>query len=98
MAINHWAATGYALVVTPWGAYPGHPPHDIQSGTGVVHNTLMFSRIEKGVVRAPFTVWPKPPWFATHRTGNDLGRRLTRFEADPAVWKLPGVFSLAIRG
>ena len=50
MSINHWAAIGYGLVVTPWGAYPGHPPHDIQSGVGVVHNTLMFSRVEKGAV------------------------------------------------
>jgi len=98
VSINHWAATGYGLVVMPWGAYPGHPPHDIQSGTGVVHNTLMFSRVEKGIVRAPFRVWPKPPWFVSHRTGNELGRRLTSFEAAPAAWKLPGIFALALRG
>jgi len=98
VSINHWAAVAYGLVVTPWGAYPGHTAQDIQSGTGMVHNTLMFSRVEKGVVRAPFTVKPKPPWFVNHRTSNDLGRRLTRFEADPGVLKLPGIFSLALRG
>jgi hypothetical protein len=98
ISINHWAATGYGLVVTPWGAYPGHPPEDIHSGVGVVHNTLMFSRVEKGVVRAPFRVWPKPPWFALHRRTNELGRRLTFFEADPAPWKLPGIFALALQG
>jgi hypothetical protein len=96
--VNHWAATGYALVVTPWGAYPGHTPQDIQSGTGVVHNTLMFSRVEKGVVRAPFRVFPKPPWFVSHKTSAGLLRRLTYFEADPAPWKLPGIFGLALQG
>ena len=53
VAVNHWAAIGYGLVVTPWGAFPGHDRTDIQSGTGIVHNTLMFSRVEKSVVRAP---------------------------------------------
>lgn len=98
VALNHWAAAGYGLVITPWGAYPGHEPQDIQSGVGVVHNTLMFSRTEKGVVRAPFRVWPKPPWFVLHGTSNALGRRLTFFEADPAPWKLPGIFALALQG
>ncbi len=44
VSVNHWAAISYALGVTTWGAFPGHTPDDIQSGTGVVHNTLMFSR------------------------------------------------------
>jgi len=98
VAINHWAAIGYGLVVTPWGAYPGHPQHDIRSGSGIVHNTLMFSRVEKGVVRAPFRARPKPAWFALHRTAHQLLRRLTFFEADPAPWKLPAIFALALQG
>src|SRR5882724_255370 len=98
VAVNHWAAIGYGLVITPWGAYPGHPPTDIQSGTGVVHNTLMFSRVEKSVVRAPFRVLPKPVWFATHRTAHKLTPKLSRFEAAPSLAKLPGIFSLALRG
>ena len=47
VAINCWAAVGYGLVVTPWGAYPGRDVYDIQSGSGFVHNTLMFDRIQK---------------------------------------------------
>lgn len=98
VAINHWAAVGYGLVVTPWGAYPGHTPEDVQSGIGVVHNTLMFTRAEKTVVRAPFRAFPKPPWFPTH--GNDfaLAEALTRFEAAPSPLRLPGVFAKALRG
>jgi acyl-CoA reductase-like NAD-dependent aldehyde dehydrogenase len=98
VTVNHWAAIGYGLVVTPWGAFPGHTRRDIQSGTGVVHNTLMFSRPQKTVVRAPFTVWPKPVWFATHRTAHKITPKLVRFEADPSAAKLPGIFSLALRG
>ena len=44
VSVNHWAAVGYGLVITPWGAFPGHTRPDIQSGTGSVHNTLMFDR------------------------------------------------------
>jgi acyl-CoA reductase-like NAD-dependent aldehyde dehydrogenase len=98
VSVNHWAAIGYGLVVTPWGAYPGHTAQDIQSGTGVVHNTLMFSRVQKSVVRAPFHAHPKPAWFATHRTAGRLTPKLVRFEAEPSPAKLPGIFNLALRG
>jgi acyl-CoA reductase-like NAD-dependent aldehyde dehydrogenase len=98
VSVNHWAAIGYGLVVTPWGAFPGHTAQDIQSGTGVVHNTLMFSRVQKSVVRAPFHAHPKPAWFATHRTASRLTPKLVRFEAEPSPAKLPGIFSLALRG
>ena len=98
VSVNHWAAIGYGLVVTPWGAYPGHTAQDIQSGTGIVHNTPMFSRVQKSVVRAPFHARPKPAWFATHRTAARLTPRLVRFEAEPSPAKLPGIFSLALRG
>lgn len=98
VSINHWAAVGYGLGVTPWGAFPRHEPHDIKSGVGVVHNTLMFDRVEKGVVRSPFRTSPKPVWFATHKTSHRLVPKLNRFEAAPSVAKLPGIFALALRG
>src|SRR5439155_17350746 len=36
VVVNHWPAISYALVSTTWGAFPGHPVHDIRSGSGVV--------------------------------------------------------------
>ncbi len=98
ISLNHWSAIAYALGVTTWGAYPGHPADDIQSGSGVVHNALMFSRPEKSVVRAPFRVWPKPPWFVTNGTASQLGPRLARFEAAPSALKAAGIFAAAVRG
>ncbi|HSN88367.1 MAG TPA: aldehyde dehydrogenase family protein [Thermoanaerobaculia bacterium] len=98
ISINHWAGVGYGLVVNPWGAFPGHTPEDIRSGVGFVHNTLMFDRPQKTVIRAPFRVFPKPVWFATHKTAHLLTPKLVRFEASPSMAKLPGILSLAVRG
>jgi len=98
VSINHWSAISYALGVTTWGAWPGHTPDDIQSGTGVVHNTLMFSRPEKTVARAPFRVWPTPPWFVTNRVAAQLGPKLARFEARPSLLRALGVLVTAVRG
>ena len=98
VAINMWAAAGYGLVITPWGAYPGHTHRDIQSGQGVVHNTQMFSCVEKGVIRAPFRSRPKPLWFVGHRTVHRLGPKITAFEAAPGLHKLPAIFALALQG
>ncbi len=98
VSLNHWAAAGFALVVPPWGAYPGHTPEDIQSGTGVVHNTLMFSRVGKSVLRGPFRAFPRPVWFIGHRRAHQVFPRLTRFEHAPSAAKLPGIFAAALRG
>ena len=98
IAINCWAAVGYGLVVTPWGGFPGHDVYDIQSGAGVVHNTLMFDQVQKCVVRAPFRINPKPMWFPSHKTALEVAKKITYFEADPSPWKLPGIFWEALRG
>ncbi|MEO8638829.1 MAG: aldehyde dehydrogenase family protein [Chloroflexota bacterium] len=98
VAINHWSALGFALGVTPWGAFPGHARNDIGSGTDVVHNTLMFSRVEKTVVRAPFRTWPKPIWFGSHRTARRLAPMLVRFEANPSLLRLAAMMPLAAWG
>lgn len=98
ITINHWPALGYGLQITPWGAYPGHPVDDIQSGAGVVHNTLMFEKPEKTVIRGPFQVKPTPPWFVTNKNSHVLAPKLAAFEADPSVLKVPGILMAALKG
>jgi len=98
IAINHWAAVGYGLCTTSWGAFPGHDLYDIQSGSGVVHNTGMFDKIQKSVVRGPFRTKPKPPWFVGHKNAELIGRRLTGFEAKPGLLKLPGIILPSLFG
>ena len=98
VAINHWSVLGFALGATPWGAFPGHARNDIGSGTGMVHNALMFSRAEKTVIRAPFRAWPKPIWFGSHRTAQRLAPMLVRFEAHPSPLRLAAMLPLAMLG
>jgi acyl-CoA reductase-like NAD-dependent aldehyde dehydrogenase len=98
VSVNHWSTLGYALGTTPWGAYPGHTRSQIGSGREVVHNTLMFSRSEKTVIRAPFHAWPKPIWFGTHARANRLADRLVSFEAHPSLLKVAGMLPLALLG
>jgi len=81
VAVNVWAGYGFAFGTTPWGAYPGSALTDIQSGRGIVHNTLMLERIEKAVIRHPARTFPKPPYFPSHRTAHRLGRALVDMEA-----------------
>ena len=98
VSINHWSALGFALGITPWGAFPGHARNDIGSGTDVVHNTLMFSRSEKTVIRAPFRAWPKPIWFSSHRTAPRLAQQLVRFEAAPSLLRFAAMLPRAVVG
>ncbi|MGB5811231.1 MAG: aldehyde dehydrogenase family protein [Polyangiales bacterium] len=98
VAVNHWAALAYGLVTPTWGAFPGHPIEDIGSGQGVVHNTYLFDRPQKAVVRGPFRVFPKPAWFITNKTAADIGRKLTYFYADPSVTRIPSILVSALKG
>ena len=99
IGVNYWAGTAFAMAVPTWGAFPGHSLDNIQSGTGVVHNTLMFSRPQKSVLRAPFRSSPTPPWFVTRgKTGLKVFPKLVHLEAAPSPWKVPAILWSAIVG
>jgi acyl-CoA reductase-like NAD-dependent aldehyde dehydrogenase len=91
VAVNIWSAAAFVFGSTPWGGYPGHTPQEIGSGVGFVHNARLLDRIEKGVIHAPFPLFPKPPWFVTHRYGDRVIKRIAGLEADPHWWRLPGI-------
>jgi len=97
IGVNYWAGAGFALAVTTWGAFPGHDIANIQSGTGVVHNSLMFSRPQKSVLHGPFRSIPTPPWFVTRgKIARKLFPKLTEFEAAPSPWKVAELMWLAM--
>jgi acyl-CoA reductase-like NAD-dependent aldehyde dehydrogenase len=98
VGVNAWPGTLYALVSTTWGAFPGHTPEDIQSGTGVVHNSYLIDHPQKSVIRAPFRIKPTPVWFPDHRNLAQTGRRLTRFEGSASWGRLIGVALAALKG
>jgi acyl-CoA reductase-like NAD-dependent aldehyde dehydrogenase len=99
VAINYWAAAGFAMGAPSWGGFPGNDVYDVQSGIGVVHNTLLFARPQKTVIRAPFRSMPTPAWFVTQgKIANKVYPKLTRFEASPSFGQLPGILWTAMVG
>jgi len=110
VAINAWTGVGFLLTESTWGAFPGHSLADVGSGIGVVHNSFLFSRTQKSVIRAPFapfprslfgfggTLLPKPPWFVTNKTGASIGPALCEFEYRPTPVNATRVALLAMRG
>ncbi len=73
VSLNIWCGMGFAFMTTTWGAFPGHERTDIQSGTGVVHNTLMLDDAQKTVIRSPFRPPLKGMTDPTHKTLHKLG-------------------------
>lgn len=98
IAINCWAGLIYGLVVTTWGAFPGHPPHDIRSGAGVVHNSYLFDHPERSVLRAPFRMNPTPVWFSDHKNLRALGEAMLGMEGSPSWTGLIKVAARALPG
>ncbi len=98
IGVNHWTGLNYAFVTPTWGAFPGHPRKDIRSGHGVVHNTYMFDRPQKSVVRGPFRAFPKPAWFISNKNGAEIGEKMTYFNADPTLTRLPGLLWASLKG
>ncbi len=99
IGLNYWAGISFALGTTTWGAFPGHPIYDIQSGNGVVHNTLMFAHPQKSVLRGPFRSTPTPTWFVTEAAkGARVFPKLVQFEAAPSPLRVPGILWSAIKG
>jgi len=110
IGVNAWAGVVFLTSRAAWGAYAANSPEDIQSGNGVVHNSLMLDRPQKNVLWAPFRPFPrsarhgaltmavKPPWFLGNATSLDTARRFTHFAADPDARRLPALFASALRG
>ncbi len=98
IGVNLWHAMSFAFSTTTWGAYPGHPITDIQSGTGVVGNAYLFAAPQKSVVRGPFVANPAPAWFATSTNAGVVMRKLLAFEVKPSWLKVPGLLVAALRG
>ena len=106
IGINIWNGVAFLLPQCTWGAFPGHTYNNIQSGIGVVHNSLMFDKPEKTVLYGPFKTLPralnlappKPPWFVTNKTAGTTMKRITKFALKPNIFGLPGIFISALKG
>jgi hypothetical protein len=97
VGLNLWHAWAFAFATTTWGAYPGHHAADIQSGTGVVGNALMFDRPQKSFVVGPFRSVPVPPTFPSAGRGGAAMRRFVDLQLDPSARRLLALLSSAVR-
>ena len=110
VTVNAWSGAAYFMTRSTWGAFPGHPMNDIQSGRGVVHNTLMFDRAQKTVVRGPFAespraflqrefhLSPKMVYFVTNKQAHVVGEKLIDYCDAPSKRKLASIALSAMRG
>jgi acyl-CoA reductase-like NAD-dependent aldehyde dehydrogenase len=98
IAVNGFIGLPFVFAAPTWGAYPGSTPEDIQSGSGFVHNTSMLEGVEKAVLRAPLTTFPKPGTFASHRTTHRMVPKIVAMEENASWAKVPGIVFDAMRG
>ncbi|MDI6632537.1 MAG: aldehyde dehydrogenase family protein [Bacillota bacterium] len=110
VGVNILINMAFSIPQATWGAYPGHTYSDIQSGIGVVHNSLLFDKPEKTVIHGPFypfprswlhgcfSLLPKPPWFVTNRTAHVTLRRATECIINRDYRCLPSIFVSALKG
>jgi hypothetical protein len=110
IGINIWNAAVYLQSRCPWGAFPGNTPTDIGSGVGVVHNTVMLTRTQKAVYRAPFAPYhrtatkgelhlaPKPIWYLSNKTMHNTTELLVNYSATGSTGALVKLMASAMRG
>jgi aldehyde dehydrogenase (NAD(P)+) len=98
VTVNCFSGVSFVSASPPWGAYPGASLDNIQSGSGFVHNTAMLEGVEKVVMRAPLTGFPKPGYFPTHRTAHKIVPRIVALEENASWSKVPAVVFNAMRG
>ncbi|MDZ4141855.1 MAG: aldehyde dehydrogenase family protein [Methylotenera sp.] len=98
IAVNTFIGLLFCTGTAPWGAYPGSTSKDIQSGNGFVHNTAMLEGIEKVVMRAPLTAFPKPAWLASHKKAKVVTQKLVAMEENASWAKVPGIVMAAMQG
>lgn len=98
VCVNQWSGLAYGLVSPPWGAYPGATLANVDSGIGNVHNMYLLDQYEKTVLQGPLINFPKPVWFAGHKTALSVGKHLFGLYDHTTIARLPSLFVAALMG
>ena len=98
ISVNTFIGLLFSVGTAPWGAYLDSTSQDIQSGNGFVHNTLMLEGIEKAVLRAPLTAFPKPAWLHSHKKAKVVTQKLVAMEENASWASVPSIVFAAMQG
>lgn len=98
IGVNAWIGAGFALPGLAWGAFPGNPLSNIQSGRGFVHNTYLWEHPQKSVLYAPFRPWFVPTWFFDHRTLKQTAQAYLQLLLKPTWTQFLKVAIAGLRG
>ncbi|WP_010587928.1 aldehyde dehydrogenase family protein [Schlesneria paludicola] len=98
VCVNQWSGLAYGLVSPPWGAYPGATLNNVDSGIGNVHNMYLLDQYEKTVLEGPLINFPKPVWFAGHKTALSVAKHLFGLYDHTSIARLPSLFAAALMG
>jgi acyl-CoA reductase-like NAD-dependent aldehyde dehydrogenase len=96
IALNVFSGFIFAMASPTWGAFPGHTPDDIRSGTDVVHNSYLLDHPQRSIVRAPFRIRPAPIWFEGHPNALTIGKLILDLEMKRTWLKIPRLAALAL--
>jgi acyl-CoA reductase-like NAD-dependent aldehyde dehydrogenase len=97
VCVNTWGAMTYYLATPTWGAFPGNPATDIQSGSGFVNNVLMLEGAQKTVVHAPFRMGKTPQLDLTRQNNWELLQSVANLEARPTPWNVVRLAAALLR-
>eukprot|EP01062_Namystynia_karyoxenos_P058840 TRINITY_DN50305_c0_g1_i1.p1 TRINITY_DN50305_c0_g1~~TRINITY_DN50305_c0_g1_i1.p1 ORF type:complete len:575 (+),score=172.28 TRINITY_DN50305_c0_g1_i1:81-1727(+) len=95
-SVNDWGGSGTFFPTGLWGAYPKHRPEDIQSGTGIIGNFLMYDFPQKQVIRSPFNS-PAHPKGVPSVKDADMFRSLANYAMRPGWGRLGKMMYSAVR-
>lgn len=102
ISTNTPAHFGYGVTALPWGGFPGNTIEDIGSGNCLVHNTMMFDHVEKGVVYGAWRYHPTPFWSNNCTALEQLIPRAMKFLANSdqpsALWYVTLAALAAVTG
>lgn len=98
VGINEWVIVSFLFGYLPWGAFPGHTPTAIGSGTGHVLNALMLADPQKTVITRSFRPRIRPLTSVANRSAGATTRRLLAYSASDDLRRLPAVMASALRG
>jgi aldehyde dehydrogenase (NAD(P)+) len=98
VGVNVWAGVGFAMTLTPWGAFPGGDHRNVGSGIGMVHNPLRLPDPHKSVLHAPFRTVPPPASLPLFGRPVEINRALLEVTRAPSPRSVTALGSAAVRG